>query len=150
MNLGSLRLQSRQHPDFGQADYAQALVWMKRAATAEPGNATIRREISNAHAWIADSYFLQHDFKNSLENRKRQLKYDLDTLAEQPRDNSIRFDTAKARYSIAVNLRRLGQPDEALSYLRSAKRDMDGLLAVENQNQEWRQMNDRIVAANSK
>lgn len=147
LNIGIIQLKSRAAPDYGQAQFEIAVRWIKKARNAQPKNTAVISELGGAYAWLADSYFLQENFVQSLAAREAELASKRQVLALDTASAASRFDVAKAQYAVALNLARLGQEIRAAKLLSEAGREMKLLLSIEPQNQEWQIISDRIAKA---
>jgi tetratricopeptide (TPR) repeat protein len=144
MNLGNVRLESRTPPDYGQVEYQLALKWMESALNQKPDDKAILTEMGNAYAWLADTYFIRGNFKQSLAERKNQLRMARKNLLAHEDDAVVRFEAAKATFSVAINLRKTGSESEAQNLLRSAILDADRLVSIDKNNKEWKRLSIRI------
>jgi len=144
MNIGKVRLMSRTAPEFGQPQFRRAIAWFEQALRARPANPMIEDELANGYAYLADSYYLNHDFAQSLAARQRELAMKTAIEARDPANNAARFQRAKAQYAVAANLRKLGRENEAQALLEIARRDLGSLLAIEPRNREWSEIARRI------
>ncbi len=140
MNLGNIDFHTRQAPKFGQKEYEAALRWMERAARIKPDDVAISLEVSNAYAWLADSLYLQGKFAASIATRKRQLAMNISAAEKNPQNNAVRFEKAKAQYSVAANLIKTGYAKESHDYINLARDNMIRLVELDNKNTQWTEM----------
>jgi len=147
MNLGLLQSLRQIGPDFGRSRIAAALGWFGKAAAKRPDDPEIMGEIANAHAWLADSYYLAGDYARSLEERRRELKGRERIAALDPLNNAARFRVAKARFGVGSSLAKLRRSAEARPQLAAAHRAMTRLVTIEPDNQQWRTVLLRIESS---
>ena len=140
MNLGNIDFHTRRAPEFGQKEYETALTWMDQAARKKPNDIGISLEVSNAYAWLADSLYLQGKIASSIATRKRQLAMNISAAKKNNQNTSIRFEIAKAHYSVAANLRKAGYPGDSQSHIKIARTEMTSLVKFERNNTQWTEM----------
>lgn len=146
MNLGTIRSLRKIGPDYGRRHVLAALSWFGKAAVKRPGDADIEGQIANAHAWLADSYYIAGDYLRSLEERRYELTGRERIAALDTSDRRARFRVAKAQFSLAKSLIRLDRRGEARPLLVAAHRTMAILVAIEPSDREWRSIVQRIEA----
>jgi MTH538 TIR-like domain (DUF1863) len=150
LNIGIIRLQSRQKPDFGESAFLSATMWMQKAAKVRPDDAVILNEIGNAYAWLADARLLGKDLVGSLAARRLELSSKARIAERNPADASSAFELAKAQYAVAANLLKLDRSTEAKPLLSAASEQMARLIKVEPENREWRIVNINIEELQSR
>lgn len=138
LNIGIIQMKSRQKPDYGQANFAQAITWMERVRKIQPTDGAVVSELGNAWAWLADSRYLQKDYAGSLAARRKELDAKSQIFAADTKNEAARFDVAKAKYAVAANLRKLDRQQQALPLLAEAERDLVTLVNKDPANQQWK------------
>ncbi|HEY5722357.1 MAG TPA: toll/interleukin-1 receptor domain-containing protein [Allosphingosinicella sp.] len=137
-NLGAVQLNGFKQPARARSHFEQSLHWFERAARLEPAKVDWRREIADAHAWIADTYFEQKLYPQSRAQRLREAAIKQELLATDRDNRSLLYD-------MVVATRALGRIDLELDQLRRAERMFAGaqerieaLLALDPRNAMWR------------
>jgi tetratricopeptide (TPR) repeat protein len=150
LNVGIVELKSGNAQDFGQASFSLAIGEMKKALQAKPADVSIRNELGNAYAWLADSYYLRGLIDQSLVNRRLEMAQKAHIFQADRRNNAARFEYAKSQYAVANNLIKLGRRSEAVPLLTASSASMRLLRATDAKNQEWLTIDQKITAAMGK
>lgn len=145
LNLGIVQFKSRTDDNLGRRNFRQAIKWMTKAAERRPDDASILKEIGNAHAWIADGYFAQDDLHRYLAARQRELASKEYWLAADSRSTAAQYAVGKAKFAIAIGRRRLGEEEDAKALLKDADGILAKLVALDPANSEWSEMARKIA-----
>ena len=144
LNLGILEFKSRSNDGLGRHNFEQAIAWMGKAAEKRPQDSAILKEIGNAYAWLADSYFLDGDWNRYLAARQRELEAKERWLAVDSKSTAAQYAVGKAKFAIAVGRRKLGHEDDAKKLFNDANIIIAKLVALDPTNREWAEMARKI------
>ncbi len=145
LNLGILKVKTRQKPDFGRAEFEKAIDRIEHALKLRPDNIAIIKEVGNANAWLADSFLLARDFDSSLAARELELASKEEWLARAPANNAAKFAVAKARYAVGYNFILLRKEKQAEELIHQSHLALIELIALEPENRVWRSFNQKII-----
>jgi len=144
LNLGILEFKSGSGKDHGQHNFEQAISWMEKAADRKPDDAAIFKEIGNAHAWLADGYFLEDDWQSYLTARQKELETKERWLSIDSKSTAAQYAVAKAKFAVAIGRRKLGQEEKARRLLDEANNILSRLVAIDPANRDWAEMARKI------
>ena len=117
---------------------------MERARVARPDDMAIRKEIGNAHAWLADSYYLAGDKSSYLQARRNELSAKKFWLKSDPENNAAKYAVAKAKYAIAAVDDSPASKVSRETLLFDAQETMDKLRKLDASNRDWNAMGKKI------
>jgi hypothetical protein len=144
LNLGIVEIRPRTAKPFGREQFESAIQWMEKALEYRPGDFTIRKEIGNAYAWLADSYYLESDKTSYLNARRNELLAKQEWLESDPQNNAAKYAVAKAKYAIAAVQNSQENKASRDSLLLEAQSTMSQLLQIDLSNLEWNSMAKKI------
>ena len=144
LNLGILEFKSRSGKDHGRRNFERAISWMEKAADRKPDDAAIFKEIGNAHAWLADGYFLEEDWQSYLTARQQELERKERWLSIDSQSTAAQYAVAKAQFAVAIGRRKLGQEAKARRLLDEANNILSRLVAIDPANRDWAEMARKI------
>ena len=137
-NLGSVELNGFKRPARARGHFQRSLHWFRSAALLQPQNVEWKREIADAHAWIADTYFEQALYADARAERLQEAALKEKLLAQDEDNRSLLFE-------LIVTLRTLGRIDLELGEYRRAERmfatsqkKIEMLVALDPKNAMWR------------
>ena len=144
-NIGVLELSGFRRPARAITAFTAATTAFDAALAQQPGNADLRFETANAHAWLADACFATGDHATARRERliDRRLKAAL--LAADPPNRRYAFaiivtDRALALIDIAT-----GERDRAATTLDAAGAGIAALVRLDPANMMWREQAARIA-----
>jgi tetratricopeptide (TPR) repeat protein len=129
-NIGRIRLQGLADPVGAHRSFSRALQWFERAERARPGDQTARRKQANAHAWLADTFYVRGQSGESRKARLQQHAISESLSRSNPADMELLFDLVRAQRGVGVHP---GGTDYLLSAIENARR----LAAHDPSNQDW-------------
>lgn len=137
LNLGNLHLSGTGNAAAAQRYYEKAVRWFERALVLRPEDQDAPRVLANAYAYLADSFFLQNMWSQSLAARQRQ--YDLAERLYRAHPNRLdyAFRLATAQRGITRSLEKVGNRDRARRELFQAFQWSRLLTAQDPNNSEW-------------
>lgn len=144
-NICSLELSSKASAAVALAACRSALDAMQRVAAVIPGDAGVRSDLANRHAWIADALHASGRMREALAERQQQARIVDDLLRSDPLNASYRQDWMLSRYSIATLLADLGDVTASRQRAMEARSANAALIATDPQNQDWRLWRKRIA-----
>ena len=146
LNLGIVEIKPRTEKLFGREQFESAIEWMERALEHRPDDIAIRKEIGNAYAWLADSYYLAKDKPSYLKARHKELLAKEKWLKSDPQNNAAKYAVAKAKYAIAAVEKSPSKSGYREILLVQAQATMEQLLKLEAANLEWNLIAEKIDA----
>jgi tetratricopeptide (TPR) repeat protein len=137
-NLGSVNLNGFHRPQLARQHFLRSLHWFLRAAAIETSNRTWRSEVADAHAWLADTWFMEERYQEARAERLQEQRLKLQLLHEDPANRAYLYATVITARSLARIDKALGDYDRALALLDDARLTMSELLRVDPHNLLWR------------
>jgi tetratricopeptide (TPR) repeat protein len=136
-NLGSVELNGFKRPAEARTHFQRSLQWFRRTASLQPG-VKWNREIADAHAWIADTFFQEGRWADSRAERlkERQLKEAL--LAKDKDNRGLLYEMVVATRSLGRIDLELGEYRRAEPMLDSSQQRIEALRALDPKNAMWR------------
>lgn len=136
-NICSLELAEQAHPPAGLDACRSALAAMEQAARSRPGDAGIKADLANRHAWLADALNAAGNKRDALAERQQQATIMDDLLRIDPANAAYRQDWMLSRYSMATLLSDLGDKTGARGSARLAMQAANRLIATDPDNRDW-------------
>lgn len=137
VDLGNVALNGDHDLPAAQSLYFRAVQGFERALALSPGDNNARRRLANAYGWLADSYFLQRRWPETVAARQKQ--YDLAGLLHRgdPADVESGFRFALAQRGLGRALAAMGERGRAREALFAAYGRAQVLTARDPENDEW-------------
>ncbi|MEA3035232.1 MAG: hypothetical protein QOH04_991 [Sphingomonadales bacterium] len=137
IDLGNVCLRYRRDCAGSRRFYERAIGLIDRADSEKPGDRHILLTKANTVAWLADSFYHQGRWQDSLVARQRQRAI-VERLAEaHPSDVTVSYWLAAAYRGLAYSFERTGARTDARAYLERAATLSARLVRRDPQNQEW-------------
>lgn len=137
INLGNVQFQGARDYAAAQRSYEQAAQWFARAAGARPAETHIRWDLANAHAHLADSFFMREMWRESLEARLRQYRIVERLHRAEPANFETGFRFALAQRAVSRSYAKVGDRDNARLRMFSAHDWAQRLAARDPRNADW-------------
>lgn len=136
-NLGNVELNGLGNAAAAQRSFERAVLWFERVVRAQPQRMDAQRTLANAYAGLADSFFVQQAWSQSLTARQQQYRITERLYRADPANlmNGYRF--ALAQRGIAVSLLKTGNPVAARREIFSAYDWSLRLVRRDSGNAEW-------------
>ena len=141
VDLGTIQLNGLSDTAGARKSYEKAVLWYERAARLRPSDQETLRRQANAYAWLADSYFMDRDWKGSLAARRKQYAIVERLHLADPADAQNRFRFVAAQRGLARSLFSGGYRKEARQSLFRAYDTSRGLIRLDPANGEWLLLN---------
>jgi len=137
VDLGSVRLNGLSDPAGARKSYEKAVEWYERAARLRPSDPETLRRQANAHAWLADSHFMDRDWKGSLDARRKQYAIVERLHRADPANAQNRFRFVAAQRGLSRSLYNLKDREGARTQLFGAYDSARALVRGDPRNAEW-------------
>ncbi|WP_293678168.1 toll/interleukin-1 receptor domain-containing protein [uncultured Phenylobacterium sp.] len=135
-NLGLLALRQAGDTRTAQTRFASALARFQRVAEARPADADVQFELSDAHAWVAESLRVTDDLAGARAHRLAQRRILEGLLAIDRRNVAARIDLLSNQLAMARLDASSGRPAEAVAALDRGQADAKALLEISPGNRE--------------
>ncbi|WP_324699636.1 toll/interleukin-1 receptor domain-containing protein [Novosphingobium aerophilum] len=129
---------TRRGPEKQLAECSDALATMERVGKMVPGDLSVKADIANRHAWMADALRVQGRNVDALHERAQQAAIVQRLLKDDPKNVSYLQDWMLARYSMSQLLNSLGERHRAEKMREDARRDVERLIESDPENNDWR------------
>lgn len=136
-NIGRIRLHGLRDPVAAREAFLRALRWFERAERARPGDRLARRKQANAHAWLADTFYVQRQWRESLAARLRQHAISEALAVSYPADMELLFDLVRAERGVGLLTAMVVDRLAGMSYLLRAFENARRLTTHDPSNQDW-------------
>jgi tetratricopeptide (TPR) repeat protein len=136
-NLGSVHLDGTGDIPTAQRLYRKATEWFARASLARPLDLRAPLEQANVHGWLADTYYRQADWQQSVDQRQRQYRIVERLHSADPANVEVAFRFAAAQNGLGRSLDKVGRHEEASRLLGEALAAARGLTRRDPDNAEW-------------
>ncbi|HET9638557.1 MAG TPA: TIR domain-containing protein [Allosphingosinicella sp.] len=146
MNRGVVKLHGESDPAAAQALFGEAILWFGRVTSRRQGDAAALRELANAYASLAESYYVRKLFRPALAAYRRQLEITRRINRIDPENREDVFRLAIAERAVAKLSSLVGEENGATDLLRQSYRRTACLSARDPANVEWRQFKAKIEA----
>jgi tetratricopeptide (TPR) repeat protein len=136
IDLGNVELNGGNFPAARRL-YETAVERFGRAARADPTNRDPLLKQADAHAWLADSFYMRSMWRESLNARLRQSRIAERLHALEPDNLEFAFRHALAQRAVAANYARRGDAMSARPRLFAAYQWSERLNRLDPRNAEW-------------
>jgi tetratricopeptide (TPR) repeat protein len=136
-NLGTVQLRGAGDAAAARQLYLKAVHWFGRVLLARPRYLPAALAQANASAWLADSYFADRLWAQSLFRRAEQYRIAAALRATDPDNVQVLFQIAAARLGMGRSLAMLNRGAEARPLLLEARSILAGLTQRDPGNVEW-------------
>lgn len=143
-NLGIVSLNGFHRPEVARSNFQSSLRFFMLASRMDPANLTWREEAADAHAWIADTWYAQGNYRQARAERLTEQGLKRQLLSEHPDNRAYLYAVVIATRSLARIHMDLREFDRALPLLEESRRTMAGLLGLDADNLTWRNQATRI------
>jgi hypothetical protein len=146
INLGIIAFSAKKDPQTARRHFSKAQGNYARAANINPVSDQEIYFRANTAAWLADTYFAEGDFQNSLEQRRAELSFN-EQVARRDRNNAAATVlVAKAQLALGKNYLSISDPANAETVLAQAKATMQQITALDAANDEWAYLYFRVTS----
>jgi tetratricopeptide (TPR) repeat protein len=136
-NLGTVQLNGSRNMAAARGLYERAAHWFGRAARASPRDIAAPLAQANAYAWLADSYFGDRLWQQSLDRRTQQYQIVSRLRTVDPDNVEVLLQLASARNGMGRSLSLMNRPREAFPLFVEAQSLLIGLTQRDPGNGEW-------------
>lgn len=136
-NLGTVQLNGIKNPVAAESFYRDAVRWFQRAAEKTPRNADALRNLGNAYAWLADSFYARRMWTESYAARRAEYAINQKLYAADPDNADKAYVLAIAERALSRHPALLSDPKTASDLLLSAYRRVRALVLRDPANTEW-------------
>ncbi|BAV63326.1 hypothetical protein SCLO_1002860 [Sphingobium cloacae] len=144
-NIASVQGENLNDRDQAIRNYTRSLRWFERAQAAAPRSFSIRMEVAERHARIADVQSDRGEYPSAREHRLRQLRLLEPLRREDPGNGDVAYDTLVATRSLARIAFKTGDLADAARLLDDAKKRSWALRRRDPENQSWFEQHLRIL-----
>lgn len=137
VDLGNVHLNGHRDPQAAARYYEKAVKWFESAARVRPADEETLRRQANSYAWLADSYFMQSRWPQSLSARRKQHAIVEKLHRADPADVEGDYRLALAQRGLARSLIKVGDAVNARAQLFQAYSSSRRLVALDSRNAEW-------------
>lgn len=137
IDLGNVHLNGRADAPSAQRSYEKAVLWFEKAARARPADAGTLRRQANAYAWLADSFFMQELWDESLAARRKQHAILKRLYLADPSSAENQYRFALAQRGVGHSLIKVGSKANARAYLLEAYSSSQRFIKIDPNNAEW-------------
>lgn len=137
IDLGNVRMKGFDDAAGAERAYRIGIDRFERALAANPGDVPLTQALANAHAWLADRYFLREEFERSSSERLRQYELLHQLALTHPSDRQVAFRFALAQRGLGRAYAKLGRAQDAAALEVAAYRSADALTAHDPRNADW-------------
>lgn len=143
-NLCSVSLDKPAKPKVALVYCQQALAEMEQLAQ-RIGQPAVARDLANRHAWLAEAYFADGDFKRSLAHREIQKSILKPLIDAAPLDKGLQERWITMERAYALLHAGLGDRERARTELRQLLDELDALIRFDPKNKTWKTYRAYIV-----
>ncbi len=136
-NLGTIQLNGVGDIAAARQLYLKAAYWFGRVASARPRDMTAALRQANSFAWLADSYFVDRLWAQSLARRTEQFRILERLRAIEPDNVQVLSQFAAAQIGRGRSLSMMDRNAEAQPLLLEARSLLAGLTQRDPSNVEW-------------
>jgi tetratricopeptide (TPR) repeat protein len=136
-NLGELALTAPARPEPARAHFLNALHWFERVGKMDPASRTWREEEANAHAWLADTWFLQGNYDEARRERLAELELKSRLVAIDPQNRDYRYARVVTLRGLASVELKQDRYQAALALLDEARATLAELVRLDPENSIW-------------
>lgn len=144
-NIASVQSEAKNDHADAIRNYEKSLYWFQRAQQADPRSLTIRKEVAERHARLADVQYDRRDFQAAAQHRLEQLRLLEPLRREDPQNGDIAYDTLVATRSLARIAFETGETAKAVRLLQDAQIQSSALRRRDPQNQNWFEQHLRLL-----
>jgi tetratricopeptide (TPR) repeat protein len=137
IDLGNVQLNGAGDLHGAQHSYEKAIDWFHRATHTRPADEDTARALANAYGWLADSFFRQSLWRQSLESRSQQYKIVKALYQREPTNFEDGYRLALAERALALSLGKVGDAIGAWHHASEALRWSKILSEQDPRNAEW-------------
>jgi hypothetical protein len=138
-NLGVLELNGFRRPARAITAFTAATTAFAAALRQQPGNAGLRFETANAHAWLADACFATGDLAAARRNRLIDRALKIELLADDPQNRRYAFAIIVSDRAVALIDIASGDRRRAATTLAGAAAGIAALVTLDPANMMWRE-----------
>ncbi len=144
-NLGTVELNGKKEPARAEPFYREAIRWFRRAADAKPGDAETLRNLGDAYAWLADSFYARKMWAESYAARREEYAINQRLLAADPDNADRAYVLAVAERSLARHAGLVNDQATANTMLFRSYQRIRGLVQRDPRNTEWARLAAKIA-----
>jgi hypothetical protein len=135
-NLGIVQING--YRDYAGAEllFREAIVWLAKARQRRPDEATVGA-LSQAYAWLADSFYYRQLWRESLAAREWQYGLDATLFRADPSNSERLFTLTGAERSVARLESKLGNWSKAAALFSAAYEKAQKLALRDPHNADW-------------
>jgi tetratricopeptide (TPR) repeat protein len=142
-NLGVALFDQQRYAE-SSALFGQALETIQALSTADPANDEYQKQLSEALAWLADARVALGQIEEGRGLREQHVSLLRNLIGRSSGDVGYRQRLVLGYQRLGNLYAALGRHAEAEENLRAAVRESDGLVAVEPNNNRWREHGARV------
>jgi tetratricopeptide (TPR) repeat protein len=137
VDLGNVEMNGRGDRAGAEALYKRAVRWFAEASLIRPDDLDLRKDLANAHAWLADRYFASEQWGKAVAERVTQLDIMTDLSRRRPNDAELAFRYALAQRGLGRTYMKSGDLVSASRLGAEAYRSAVQLTLHDPRNAEW-------------
>jgi tetratricopeptide (TPR) repeat protein len=137
LNIGIVQSEGFKQYQLAERFFSRSLYWFRKAEKKAPNDQSIKYEIANNIAWLADSYYYRNKFHESVNLRLQQLKIQQKIYDSDNNNLDKKFDLAVSEKSLSINLFKLGQFRQSKFIMMSAVTKLEFLNKIDHENKLW-------------
>jgi tetratricopeptide (TPR) repeat protein len=137
IDLGNVQLNGLGNAKEAQRSYENAVHWFGRAIEANPRDLNGQLAQANAYAWLADSYFMQSLWSQSLAARLQQYAIVQRLHRGDVRNAELGYRFALAQRAVGRSMAKVGRKAEARDQLTAARESASRLVEHDPDNPDW-------------
>jgi tetratricopeptide (TPR) repeat protein len=142
-NRGVVQRDGQQDYLAAEASFMAAVRWFERAIASRPRDGD-RRDLANAYANLADTFYMRQLWRASLAVRQRQLEINQSLMRRNPGDVEGSYRLANVERAVARLHSRLGDRAAVLPPLLAAYARAEALTARDPSNAAWLRLKTNI------
>ncbi len=137
-NLGTLSLRQFSQPEKALPFFQESLTLFKALAKLAPSDADAIMEVTDAYAWVADSYRMLGELLEARAHRQKELELYTSLVETHPHNMKALVGQANTRVALSMIDFDLGRIAPALSEMKSASKALEDFVSRDPENTEWR------------
>lgn len=137
VNLGNVHLRGERNYVAAQHSYERAVHWFSRVLQARPRETSSHWDLANAHAYLADTFFMREMWRQSLDARLRQYRIVERLYRAEPANMETGFRLAVAERAVARSYEKVGDLANARSHMVAAYAWGQRLRRHDPRNADW-------------
>jgi hypothetical protein len=137
INLGNVQLNGNHDYAAAARYYQRGLQWYGRLVELKGSDVDVSRDRANAYGWLADSFFMQSKWTDSLAARSAQYRIAVQLHQTAPDNVEDAFRLALAERGLARSLKKVGALAAATPHQLAAFASARRLTRLDPANAEW-------------